>query len=173
MEIEGSGNDIALVLQLKSQLSEQIGQNEVLNELIQRVRDESRQALKELERKECQMDVINKELLALKKMQSGFQSLPLPAEATSSVIMSSHNEQLLHTLQQLHSHEEALQEAKKSLEMLQRKFSVVIHQQGVLYQEYMDSDAKWQAEREQTAKQKEKLFAQLEESKVKVEELEV
>lgn len=166
---------MALVLQLKSQLSEQIGQKEMLSQQIQRVEAEARHALKELERKQCELENTNKELLALKKLQSGFQPLPLPEgiSPSSGDVITSLNEQLLRTLHQLHSRDAALGEAREALEKLQRKFAVVIHQQGVLYLEYKEERSKWEREREHVMKERQKLIAEREEDKLKTQELDV
>lgn len=166
---------MALVLQLKSQLSEQVGQKEVLSQHIQRLEAEARHALRELERKQCEVESLNKELLALRKLQSGFQPLPLPegVSPSSSDVIASLNEQLLHALHQLHSREQALEEAKAALDKLQRKFAVIIHQQGVLYVEYKEGRSKWEAEREHVMKEGEKLKMEKEQDKITIQELEV
>ncbi len=175
LEVEGSGGDVALVLQLKSQLSEQLGQNEVLNQQLQHVEAESRHALRELERKQCELESLTKELVVLKKQQSGFQAVPLPGGMTPSSgdIITNLNEQLLHALHQLHSREDALEEANAALERLQRKFAVIIHQQGVLYQEYKEGRSKWEEDGKCAKQEKEKLLMEREEDKLKIKQLEV
>lgn len=173
--MEGSGNDIALVLQLKTQLSEQEGQREVLNQQLHRAEADSRHALKELERKQCELESLQKEVVALKKQQTGFRPVPLPEGMTpaSSEVITSLNEQLLHCLNQLHSREEALEEARGALERLQRKFAVIIHQQGVLYMEYKESRAKWEQETEHARLERQKLLEEREDDKIKAQNLEV
>ena len=166
---------MALVLQLKTQLSELVGQNEVLTQQVQQSEAESRQALRELERKQCALESLNKELSNLRKMQSGFQPIPLPqgVSASSNEVIASLNEQLLHTLNQLHSREDALGEARDALERLQRKFAVIIHQQGVLYLEYKESRTKWEKESGCGREERERLLMEREEDKIKTQELEV
>lgn len=166
---------MALVLQLKTQLSELVGQNEVLSQQVQQAEAESRQALRELERKQCELESLNKELLRLRKMQTGFQPIPLPqgTSASSNEVIMSLNEQLLHTLHQLHSREDALGEAREALERLQRKFAVIIHQQGVLYLEYKESRTKWEEESGRGKEEREKLLVERKEDKIKTQELEV
>lgn len=175
MEVEGSGSDVALVLQLKSQLSEQIGQKEILGQQVQRVDAEARHALRELERKQCEVESLTKEIVTLRKLQSGFRPLPLPEGMTpsSSDVIASLNEQLLHTLHQLHSREDALEEARGALERLHRKFAVIIHQQGVLYMEYKEGRDKWEAERDRIMSEREKFLGEREEYEIKIQELEV
>ena len=175
LEVEGSGNDVALVLQLKTQLSEQEGQKQVLIQQSQRAEAESRQALKELERKQCQFESLQKEIVTLRKLQVGFQPIPLPegAPPAASDVINSLNEQLLHSLNQLHSRENALEEARGALERLQRKFAVIIHQQGVLYLEYKESRSKWEKETKHAESEVQKLQAEREEDKIKVQNLEV
>lgn len=173
--MEGSGNDIALVLQLKTQLSEQEGQREVLNQQVQRTEAEARQALRELERKQCELESVQKEVVSLRKQQSGFRAVPLPEgmPPAPSDVITSLNEQLLHTLNQLHSREDALEEARGALERLQRKFAVIIHQQGVLYLEYKEGRAKWERETEHAQLERQRLLAEKEEDKIKANNLEV
>jgi DNA repair exonuclease SbcCD ATPase subunit len=175
LEVEGSGNDFALVLQLKTQLSEQEGQRHVLSQQSQRAEAEAKQALRELERKQCELESLQKELVALRKQQAGFRQIPLPEGMPSapSDVIASLNEQLLHTLNQLHSREDALEEARDALERLQRKFAVIIHQQGVLYLEYSDSRSKWEKETEHTKLELQRLLAEREEDKIKAQNLEV
>lgn len=173
--MEGSGNDLALVLQLKTQLSEQEGQREVLNQQVLRAEGEARQALRELERKQCELESLQKETIVLRKQQTGFQPVPFPVGTTSSSsdVITSLNEQLLHTLNQLHSREDALEEARGALERLQRKFAVIIHQQGVLYLEYKEGRAKWEGETERAQSERQKLLAERQEDKIKAQKLEV
>ena len=173
--MEGSGNDIALVLQLKTQLSQQEGQREVLNQQLQRAEAESRHALKELERKQYESEGLQKEVVALKKQQAGFRPVPLPEgmPPASSDVIASLNEQLLHSLNRMHSREEALEEARGALERLQRKFAVIIHQQGVLYMEYKAGRAKWEQETEHARLERQKLLAEREHDKIKAQNLEV
>lgn len=175
LEVEGSGSDVTLVLQLKSQLSEMVGQRELLTQQVQRTEAESRRALRELERNQCETDALNRELSALKKLQSGFRPLSLPdgMTPTSSDVITSLNEQLLHSLHQLHSREAALEEAREALERLQRKFAVIIHQQGVLYMEYEEGRGKWEEEGKRDKHEREKMFAEREKDKIKIQELEV
>lgn len=175
LEVEGSGNDVALVLQLKTQLSEREGQREVLDQQVQRAEAEARQALRELERKQCELENLQKEVVTLRKKQTGFQPVPLPEGIlpSASDVITSLNEQLLHTLDQLHSRETALEEARGALERLQRKFAVIIHQQGVLYQEYREGRAKWEKETEHAQSERQQLLAEREEDKIKAQRLEV
>ena len=174
LEVEGSGGDVALVLQLKSQLSEQLGQNEMLNQQVQQMEAGHHHALRELERKQCELESLTKEVVDLKKQQSGFQAVPLPVgiPPSSGDVITSLNEQLLHALHQLHSREEALEEANAALERLQRKFVVIIHQQGVLYQEYKEGRGKWEEDSKRAKQEKEKLLAEKEENKLKLQQLE-
>lgn len=173
--MEVSGGDVALVLQLKSQLSEQLGQNEVLSQRLHHTEAESRHALRELERKQCEVESISKELVALKKQQSGFQAVPLPGGLmpSSGDVITNLNEQLLHTLHQLHSREETLKEANAALEKLQRKFTVIIHQQGVLYQEYKDGRSRWEEDSKRANQEREKLLGERDDDKLKIQQLEV
>ena len=166
---------MALVLQLKSQLSELEGQREMLSQQVQRSETESRQALRELERKQYDVENLNKEVIALRKKQSGFLPVSLPEgiSASSGDVVASLNEQLLHTLNQLRSREEALEEAREALERLQRKFAVIIHQQGVLYQEYKESREKWEKEMKHAQSERDRLMAEREEDKIKTQELQV
>ena len=121
------------------------------------------------------MESLFKELVALKKQQSGFQAVPLPGGLipSSGDVITSLNEQLLHTLHQLHSREEALEEASAALEKLQRKFAVIIHQQGVLYQEYKDGRSRWEEDSKRAKQEREKLLAERDDDKIKVQQLEV
>lgn len=174
--MEGSGFDVTIALQLKSQLSELVGQKELLTQQLRRSESETKNVLKELERKQCRLESLVKEVTALRaRLSTPLQPLPLPEgmPPSSADVIVSLNEQLLHVLQQLHSREEALETAQNALERLQRKFAVVIHQQGVLYQEYSDGHGKWEEEERRGQEEKEAMRAEKEQNSVKIVELEV
>ena len=147
----------------------------MLTQQLQCAEDERRQALKELERRQCEMEKLSKEVSDLRKLQSGYQPLPLPEGMALSTrdVVTSLNEQLLHALEQLHSREEDLEEVKRAMERLQRKFGVIIHQQGILYQEYSEGRGKWEEDSKRGRLEREKIMAEWEKDKVKVQELEV
>lgn len=81
------------------------------------------------------------------------------------------NEQLLHTLQQLHGREDELKEVRGAMEGLQRKFAVIMHQLGTLYQEHMEGCGRWKGLKKALEAEKERLLGEREHDKVKVQEL--
>ena len=78
-----------------------------------------------------QVDELTKDIKLYRTSQSKFQPLPFPEgmTVTSSDVITSLNDHLLHVLKELHVRESELVEAQEGLEKAQRKFSVIIHQQ--------------------------------------------
>lgn len=169
------GKDITLTLQLKSRLSEITGQKEMLIQQLHKVELEAKSALRELERKQCVVENLTRDVSILRKQMSGFRPIPLPEglPLLSSEVITCLNEQLLHALQQLHGREEELMEVRGALEGLQRKFAVIMHQLGILYQEYTERCSQWEGLKRALEAEKERLLAEKEQDKIKVQELEV
>lgn len=179
LELESStgtgSKDVTATLQLKSKLSEITGQKEVLTRQLHRAEREAKTALRELERKQCEVEALSRDVSTLRKQTSGFRPVPLPEglPLSSSEVITSLNEQLLHALQQLHGREDELRVVRGSMEGLQRKFAVIMHQLGTLYQEYTEGCGQWKGLKRALEAEKERLLGEREQDKVKVQELEV
>lgn len=160
---------------IKSKLSELTGQNKVLTQQLHRAERDVKTTLRELERKQCEVETLTKDITVLRKQVVGFRPVPLPdgLPLSSSEVITSLNEQLLHALQQLHAREEELQKVRAGVDALQRKFAVVMHQLGILYQEYVDKSGEWNGLRKTMETEKLKIMEERSQDKIKVQELEV
>ena len=156
-------------------MSELKGQNEVLSQQLQRAEQDTKSALRELERKQCEVETLTKDVAVLRKQMVGFRPVPLPEglPLSSSEVITSLNEQLLHALQQLHGREEELEAVRGSLDGLQRKFAVVMHQLGTLYQEHVEKNSQWEGFKKEMEEERQKVLEERSHDKVKVQELEV
>ena len=78
-----------------------------------------------------QVTSLEQEAQALKRSKVGFHPVTLPEglSLTSSDVINSLNEHLLHVLSTLKQREQEVGVAQEALEKYQRKFSVIIHQQ--------------------------------------------
>ena len=78
-----------------------------------------------------QITSLEQEVQALKRSKVGFHPVTLPEglSLTSSDVINSLNEHLLHVLSTLRQREQEVGVAQEALEKYQRKFSVIIHQQ--------------------------------------------
>ena len=78
-----------------------------------------------------QITSLEQEVQALKRSKVGFHPVTLPEglSLTSSDVINSLNEHLLHVLSALRQREQEVGVAQEALEKYQRKFSVIIHQQ--------------------------------------------
>ena len=159
----------------KSKLSELTGQNEVLTQQLHRAEHDTKAALRELERKQCEVEALNRDVTILRKQVAGFRPIPLPEglPLSSSEVITSLNEQLLHNLQQLHEREDELRTVRGTVDGLQRKFAVIMHQLGVLYQEHVEKCGQWEEHVKVVEVEKQKLLEERGHDKIKVQELEV
>ncbi|KAK3738058.1 hypothetical protein QZH41_012933 [Actinostola sp. cb2023] len=95
------------------------------------------------------IEQLQEENKVLKEIGEGvvkLQPLLLPEGMTpsSSEIIGSLNEHLIQTLQELSLKEEMIVKMEKDLENYKRKFSVITHQQGILYSDYTEEKKKWE-----------------------------
>ncbi|XP_048578634.1 centrosomal protein of 290 kDa isoform X2 [Nematostella vectensis] len=151
IESRNAAGQYDTTLHLKAQIDQLTGRNEELRHELTNARNETSKALVQVERRETKIEQLQEEVKALKEIGEGavkLQALPLPEGMTpsSSEIIASLNEHLIYTLQELTLKEELLGKMEKDLETYRRKFSVVIHQQGLLYDEYNQKKQEWEKE---------------------------
>ena len=139
------------------------------------MKQETKSALRAVERKHSKVESHTQDVYTFTKQAFGYMHIPLPEgfPLPSGDVMTSLNEQLLHALQALHGREVELAEVRGVMEGLQRKFVVIMHQLGTLYQEYMERRSEWESHRSVLEAEKKKLFGEKEQDQIKVKELEV
>ncbi|XP_070190390.1 centrosomal protein of 290 kDa-like [Littorina saxatilis] len=162
-------------LYLKEQVDVLRGRNE-------EIRSELRQARVESTKMHLERDKAFEKIEKLQKDQgimseSGavtgiVQAIPLPEgmAPTSAEVIASLNEHLVITLQELSRREESMHKMEKSLENYKRKFAVMRHQQGLLYQQYLTDTKEWKDSAEKLQKQLREIQGSREEDLVKIAE---
>ena len=80
---------------------------------------------------------------------------------------------MLFCLQELSNKETQLTHCESSLVVYRRRFAVLRHQQGLLYQEYKEKQEDWEGQAETWDKAKHKFVDQIEQQEAKVQEFNV
>ncbi|XP_051825343.1 centrosomal protein of 290 kDa-like, partial [Antechinus flavipes] len=129
-------------LHLKTQVDQLIGRNKELRDELKNTRKEATDYFQHLAKANLKVENLEKEICLLRKAKGSnviFRGIDLPDGMTpsSANIINSQNEYLIHILQELENKEQMLNKLEDSLEEYNRKFSVIRHQQGLLYKEYL------------------------------------
>ena len=127
--------------QWSAQIEQMSGRNAELRNQLVSCREEAARALREMERLHVELERVKGENEVLRAMGSSaavLQPLRLPSQvpATHTEVVGSLNEQLIAALHALSVKEETAAVMEEELERVKRKFSVAVHQQGVLYREH-------------------------------------
>ena len=130
-------------VQWTAQVEHMSGRNEELRSQLVSCREETSQAIKENQRLQVELDTVTRENKVLRAAGSAaavLQPLSLPSQvpSTHTELVGSLNEQLIAVLHSLSMKEELSCLMENELEAMKRKFSVVVHQQGILYQQYCE-----------------------------------
>ncbi|XP_038612778.1 LOW QUALITY PROTEIN: centrosomal protein of 290 kDa [Tachyglossus aculeatus] len=162
-------------LHLKAQVDQLTGRNEELRQELKESRKEATSFSHQLAKANLKIERLEKETSLLR--QSGgsnvvFKVVDLPEgmAPTSTSIINSQNEYLIHLLQELEDKEKTLNELEDAVEDYKRKFAVIRHQQGLLYKEYQSEREIWQTESEKMKEEKRKFEDQTQQDAIKVKE---
>ncbi|KAM4882923.1 centrosomal protein of 290 kDa isoform 5-T5 [Thomomys bottae] len=162
-------------LHLKAQVDQLTGRNEELRQELKESRKEAINFSQQLAKANLKIEHLEKETSLLRQSEGSnviFKGVDLPdgISPTSANIINSQNEYLIHLLQELDNKEKNLKKLEDSLEDYNRKFSVIRHQQSLLYKEYLSEKETWKTESETIREEKRKLEAQIQQDAIKVKE---
>eukprot|EP00057_Strongylocentrotus_purpuratus_P025576 XP_011680050.1 PREDICTED: centrosomal protein of 290 kDa [Strongylocentrotus purpuratus] len=149
---------------LKAQVDQLTGRNEELRRELRQARNEAEKTSVALDRAETKITRLQQDLKDLRDLGQGAgvmtlhqMALPQGLAVSSAEIIASLNEQLVHSLQELSVREDQLGKCETALQTYRRRFAVLRHQQGLLYQEYQQKVDGWQQQEKSWREEKQKL----------------
>ncbi|XP_071477104.1 centrosomal protein of 290 kDa-like [Diadema antillarum] len=149
---------------LKAQVDQLTGRNEELRRELRQARNETEKASVALDRAQTKIMRLEQDLKDLRDLGQGaavmtlhHSALPHGLAASSAEIISSLNEQLVQTLQELSVKEDQLGKTEVALQTYRRRFAVLRHQQGLIYQDYQQKVDDWLQREKAWDEEKQKL----------------
>ncbi|XP_075712918.1 centrosomal protein of 290 kDa [Rhinoderma darwinii] len=136
---------------LKAQVDQLTGRNEELRQELKGSRKEAANFSNLLAKANEKISHLENEVTLLRQLEGAnivFKAVNLPEgmSLSSTNLINSINEYLLHLLQEVESKEKSAVKLENALEEYKRKFAVMRHQQGLIYKEYQNERESWQAD---------------------------
>ncbi|CAL1542937.1 unnamed protein product [Lymnaea stagnalis] len=158
---------------LKEQVDVLKGRNEELRNTLREIRVEVTKTALERDKAFERIERLEKDQFMLNESGTGMfhlMKLPEGMAPSSSEVIAQLNEHLIITLQELSQREIVLKKTETAFENFKRKYAVLRHQQGLLYQEYLRDKTAWQEDVEKNSKKLKELQGQREEDMVRIQE---
>ncbi|CAG5135824.1 unnamed protein product, partial [Candidula unifasciata] len=160
---------------LKEQVDILKGRNEELKSALRETRIDASKATLERDKAFEKIEKLEKDHFSLHDSNAGiglFSVMKLPdgMVPSSSEVIGSLTEHLIIVLQELSQREALLKNVETSLNTYKRKYAVLRHQQGLLYQEHLQEKKKWQEEINRCSKHLSEMQGQREEDMVHIQE---
>ncbi|XP_064898116.1 centrosomal protein of 290 kDa isoform X9 [Columba livia] len=173
MESKNSEGIFDAGVHLKAQVDQLTGRNEELRQELKEARKEATNFSNQLANANEKISQLTNEISLLRQSEGTnivFQTVNLPEGMVPSSVnmINSLNEYLIRLIQELENKEQLLKQLEDAVEDYKRKFSVIRHQQGLLYKEYQSQKESWQKESEDMKKEKKKLEEQKEQDATKI-----
>ncbi|KAL2094036.1 hypothetical protein ACEWY4_011348 [Coilia grayii] len=162
-------------LQFKNEVDYLTGQNHELRQVMQSIRRDAEQTVRELATANEKVMRLESELETLGRSsenREAFKALNIPAMLTPSNVdaFSSLNDYAVQLLLEIKDKEDTCSQLHIALKEYRRKIAVIRHQQGLLYEEFQSEREAWRAERESLKEAKNKLEEQRMKDEVKLKE---
>ncbi|XP_066265930.1 centrosomal protein of 290 kDa-like [Branchiostoma lanceolatum] len=162
-------------LHFKAQVDQLTGRNDELRSEMREARNEAAQARSALEKAETKIQKLEQEIQNL-RVSGGkgvsIQPLPLPEGMvpSSADVIATLNEYLVQILHELSQKEDLLQKLEGSLEDYRRKYSVMRHQQGLVYTDFKEQREEFNQEKEKLKEEIRKVADLREQDGVRIQE---
>ncbi|XP_063303199.1 centrosomal protein of 290 kDa isoform X2 [Pelobates fuscus] len=175
IETKHAGGGFDVSVHLKAQADQLTGRNEELRKELRESRKEATNLSNQLSKANEKVSHLENELTLQRQSEGAniiFKAINLPEgmSASSTNLINSLNEYLLHLLQELESKEQSIVKLDNALEEYKRKFAVIRHQQGLLYKEYQSERESWKQKAEKLKEENENLESQKEQEAVQITE---
>ncbi|XP_044136426.1 centrosomal protein of 290 kDa [Bufo gargarizans] len=160
---------------LKAQVDQLTGRNEEIRQELKGSRKEAANFSNLLAKANEKILHLENEVTLLRQSEGAnivFKAINLPdgMSLSSTNLISSMNEYLLHLLQEVESKEKSLVKLDEALEEYKRKFAVMRHQQGLIYKEYESERESFQVDIKRLKEDISKLESEKEQDTVQVKE---
>ncbi|XP_066447592.1 centrosomal protein of 290 kDa isoform X2 [Eleutherodactylus coqui] len=160
---------------LKAQVDQLTGRNEELRQELKGSRKEAAKFSNLLAKTDEKISHLENEVVLLRQSEGAnivFKAVNLPEgmSLSSTNLINSINEYLLHLLEEVKSKENSVVKLEEALEEYKRKFAVMRHQQGLVYKEYQSERESWQVDVKRLKEEVSKLESEKEQDTVQIKE---
>ncbi|KAM4036674.1 centrosomal protein of 290 kDa isoform 2-T2 [Anomaloglossus baeobatrachus] len=174
-EMKNTSGIFDVGVHLKAQVDQLTGRNEELRQELKGSRKEAAHMSNLVAKANEKITHLEKEV-SLSHQSEGanivFKAVNLPEgmSLSSTNLINSINEYLLHLLQEVESKEKSVVILEEALEEYKRKLAVMRHQQGLIYKEYQSDRESWQVDIKRMKEEISKLEGEKEQDTVQIKE---